>query len=179
MPAGGRPSVRAGGWAQSLCAPAGARELSPEKQFAPGNLCGRHSGLLLHFDKPGILHLPGLFPFAVITAGALAAAERALLEGADRGLGRWLNAIQGAFLILGAAVAVVLGYGLWSSRKLPYVPTSVHFSPIATSPVTRFPCLTFSILPTASFAALRLPAALAAAALLLGRRSPGAPPQGA
>ncbi len=111
---------------------------------------------------------PAYLPLLLLTAGALARAERALLEGADRGLSRWLNAIQGTFVVLGAAAAVVLGYGLWSSRRLPYV------SDIGTLLADRnvagytFSMSHFFDLTVASFAALRLPAALAAAALIVG-----------
>jgi 4-amino-4-deoxy-L-arabinose transferase-like glycosyltransferase len=111
---------------------------------------------------------PAYFPLLLITAGALAAAERALLEGADRGLGLWLNAIQAAFAMLGVAAAVALGYGLWSSRKLPFVPDIGTLLADRDVAGYTFSMSHFFDLTAASFAALRLPATLAAAALLLG-----------
>jgi 4-amino-4-deoxy-L-arabinose transferase-like glycosyltransferase len=111
---------------------------------------------------------PAYLPLLLITAGALAGAERALLDGADRELGRWLNAIQGTFMVFGAAAALVLGYGLWSSRKLPYVPDIGTLLADRNVAGYTFSMSHFFDLTTASFAALRLPAALAASALVLG-----------
>jgi 4-amino-4-deoxy-L-arabinose transferase-like glycosyltransferase len=111
---------------------------------------------------------PAYLPLLLLTVGALAGAESASLEGAIQGLGRWLDATQWAFAVLGTTIAAVLGYGLWSSRKLPFVPdigTLLADRNVAgyTFSMSHFFDLTF-----ASFAALRLPAALAAAALMLG-----------
>jgi 4-amino-4-deoxy-L-arabinose transferase-like glycosyltransferase len=80
----------------------------------------------------------------------------------------WLTWAQGMFAVVGVAAAVVLGWGLWVSRGLPYV------SDIGTLLAHRgVGDYTLSMshlfdLTGASFAALRLPAGLAAVALLIG-----------
>ena len=70
--------------------------------------------------------------------------------------------------MLGVAAAVALGYGLWSSRKLPFVPDIGTLLADRNVAGYTFSMSHFFDLTAASFAALRLPAALAAAALLLG-----------
>jgi 4-amino-4-deoxy-L-arabinose transferase-like glycosyltransferase len=80
----------------------------------------------------------------------------------------WLTGAQWFFTVLGVAVAIVLGWGLWVSRGIPYVDdigTLLAHRAVAgyTLSMSHFFDLT-----GASFAALRLPAALAAVALLIG-----------
>jgi hypothetical protein len=80
----------------------------------------------------------------------------------------WLTAAQAVFAVAGALAAVALGWGLWESRKLPFV------SDIGTLLAHRdvggytLSMSHFFDLTGPSFAALRLPAALAAATLLIG-----------
>ena len=163
-----RPGVGTG-WGVKRYPPPGERENFRRKSTL---LLAIYAAFILVFfslsTNQEYYTFPAYLPLLLITAGALAGAERALLEGADRGLGWWLNAIQGAFLVLGAAVAVVLGYGLWSSRKLPYVPDIGTLLADRNVAGYTFSMSHFFDLTTASFAALRLPAALAAAALILG-----------
>jgi 4-amino-4-deoxy-L-arabinose transferase-like glycosyltransferase len=80
----------------------------------------------------------------------------------------WLTGAQAAFAVIGLLAAVVLSWGLWQSRHLPYVPdigTVLAHRGVGdyTLSMSHFFDLT-----GASFAALRLPAALAAGALLIG-----------
>ena len=80
----------------------------------------------------------------------------------------WLTGAQAVFAVVGVLVAAILGWGLWESRGLPYVAdigTLLAHRAVGnyTLSMSHFFDLTF-----ASFAALRLPAALAAAALLIG-----------
>jgi hypothetical protein len=80
----------------------------------------------------------------------------------------WLTWTQAVFAVLGVVVAAILGWGLWESRNLPYVAdigTLLAHRGVGnyTLSMSHFFDLTF-----ASFAALRLPAALAAVALLIG-----------
>ncbi len=106
---------------------------------------------------------PAYFPLLVLTAGALAGAES---EGGA--VNKWLNGIQGAFAVVGLAAAGALGYGLWSSRKLPYVAdigTLLAHRDVAGYTLAMSH---FFDLSGPSFAALRLPAMVAAIALLLG-----------
>jgi len=80
----------------------------------------------------------------------------------------WLTGAQGVFSVVGALSAAALIWGLWDSRNLPFVPdigTVLAHRGVGdyTLSMSHFFDLT-----GASFAALRLPAALAAVALLLG-----------
>ncbi len=80
----------------------------------------------------------------------------------------WLTGAQGVFAVVGLLSALALGWGLWDSRHLPYV------SDIGTLLAHRgVGDYTLSMshlfdLTGPSFAALRLPAILAAIALLVG-----------
>jgi 4-amino-4-deoxy-L-arabinose transferase-like glycosyltransferase len=80
----------------------------------------------------------------------------------------WLTCAQGVFALAGLLAAVALGWGLWQSRNLPYVDdigTLLAHRDVGgyTLSMSHFFDLTGP-----SFAALRLPAALAAVALLVG-----------
>ena len=81
---------------------------------------------------------------------------------------RWLTGAQGIFAVIGVLAAATLGWGLWDSRHLPYV------ADIGTLLAHRgvgdytLSMSHFFDLTGPSFAALRLPAALAAIALLVG-----------
>jgi 4-amino-4-deoxy-L-arabinose transferase-like glycosyltransferase len=80
----------------------------------------------------------------------------------------WLTGAQAVFAVVGVLVAAVLGLGLWESRNLPYVAdigTLLAHRAVGdyTLSMSHFFDLTF-----ASFAALRLPAGLAAVAVLIG-----------
>jgi 4-amino-4-deoxy-L-arabinose transferase-like glycosyltransferase len=80
----------------------------------------------------------------------------------------WLTGAQAVFAVIGVLAAAALAWGLWDSRKLPFV------SDIGTLLAHRavgdytLSMSHFFDLTGPSFAALRLPAALAAIALLIG-----------
>jgi 4-amino-4-deoxy-L-arabinose transferase-like glycosyltransferase len=122
---------------------------------------------------------PAWIPLIMLTAGMLAGIEQAAED--DRaGLVKsgqvksgapgtaWVIAAHILFAIAGVAVAAALGWGLWTSRDMPYV------SDIGTLLAHRafgdyqLSMSHFFDLTGSSFAALRLPAILAAAALLIG-----------
>jgi hypothetical protein len=106
---------------------------------------------------------PAYFPLLLLTAGALAGAESETGSAS-----KWLNGVHAAFAIVGLATAGALGYGLWCSRKLPYVAdigTLLAHRDVAGYTLSMSH---FFDLSGPSFAALRLPAAVAAVALLLG-----------
>jgi 4-amino-4-deoxy-L-arabinose transferase-like glycosyltransferase len=80
----------------------------------------------------------------------------------------WLTGAQAVFAGIGIVVAAILAWGLWDSRKLPFVDdigTVLAHRGVGdyTLSMSHFFDLT-----GASFAALRLPAALAAITLLIG-----------
>lgn len=104
---------------------------------------------------------PAYLPILLLVAANLAREE-------ESGSRRWLLWSAGAFALIGIAASAVLAAGLWNSRQVPFV------SDIGT--VLAKPNLTMETLSMGhildltgqSFAALRLPAILAAIVLLLG-----------
>ena len=117
---------------------------------------------------------PAYLPLLMMTAGALARVEMLaanrdkMPELHDEGAMRWLNGAHAVFAIVGAVAALALGYCLWESRSLPFV------ADIGTLLAHRgvggysLSMSHFFDLTGPSFAALRLPAVLAAIALLVG-----------
>jgi 4-amino-4-deoxy-L-arabinose transferase-like glycosyltransferase len=80
----------------------------------------------------------------------------------------WLTGAQAVFAVVGVLSAIALGWGLWVSRKVPYVPDiGILLAHRAVGDYTLSMSHLFD-LTGKSFAALRLPAALAGAALLIG-----------
>ena len=116
---------------------------------------------------------PAWFAVLILVAGSLATIEEAP-EGDSRWINassKWLTTAHVLFAGVGVLAAVALGYGLWASRTLPYVADIGTL--LAHRGVGDYSLATSHLfdLTGQSFAALRLPAALAAATLLLG---PGA-----
>jgi 4-amino-4-deoxy-L-arabinose transferase-like glycosyltransferase len=113
---------------------------------------------------------PAWTPLLILIAGVLAGIEenRGPVEGKPLLSTAWLTGAQAVFAVAGAAAAAALGWGLWESRNLPYV------SDIGTLLAHRgvggysLSMSHFFDLTGPSFAALRLPAALAAVTLLVG-----------
>ena len=106
----------------------------------------------------------------VLIAGILAGTEER--RGSDEGKPilstAWLTGAQAVFALLGVAVAAALGWGLWESRHLPFVAdigTLLAHRDVGgyTLSMSHFFDLTGP-----SFAALRLPAVIAAITLLVG-----------
>jgi 4-amino-4-deoxy-L-arabinose transferase-like glycosyltransferase len=80
----------------------------------------------------------------------------------------WLTGAQAVFTVVGVLAALVLGWGLWESRHLPFVDdVGTLLAHRGVGDYTLSMSHLFD-LTTASFAALRLPATLAALALLIG-----------
>ena len=110
--------------------------------------------------------------FILIAAVVAGIEEKRGLDGTPEGKPllstAWLTGAQAVFAVIGVVVAAILAWGLWDSRNLPYV------SDIGTLLAHRgvgnytLSMSHFFDLTGASFAALRLPAALAAVALLIG-----------
>ncbi len=106
---------------------------------------------------------PVYFPLLLLTAGALAS-----LESEPAGVSKWLTGAHAALALIGIVAAVALGCGLWSSRAIPS--SSDIGALLAHRDVAGYTLSMSHIfdLTGPSFAALRLPALLAAAGLLLG-----------
>lgn len=104
---------------------------------------------------------PVYFPLAMLIGAAVARAE----EDAEN---RWLLPAHAIYAVLGIGIALALISGLWGSRHLPFVPD------IGTALARRgvgnytLSMSHFFDLTGESFAALRLPAMLAAGAMLIG-----------
>lgn len=81
---------------------------------------------------------------------------------------RWLTGAQAVFAVIGVLAAIALGWGLWTSRDLPYVADiGTLLAHRGVGDYTLSMSHLFD-LTGPSFAALRLPSALAAITLLIG-----------
>ncbi len=113
---------------------------------------------------------PAWTPILMLIAGVVAGIEENRGSDGDKPLlsTAWLTAAQAVFAVAGLLAAAALCWGLWSSRHLPFV------SDIGTLLAHRdvggytLSMSHFFDLTGPSFAALRLPAALAAVTLLVG-----------
>jgi 4-amino-4-deoxy-L-arabinose transferase-like glycosyltransferase len=108
---------------------------------------------------------PVYLPLLMLLAAGLVVAEN---DPNLRPLRLLLTASYAAFAVIGAAIAVALAGGLWSARRLPYV--ADIGSLLAHRGVGDYTLSMshFFDLTGSSFAALRLPTALAAAAFAIG-----------
>jgi 4-amino-4-deoxy-L-arabinose transferase-like glycosyltransferase len=109
---------------------------------------------------------PAYLPLLVLIAAALARAENVYSE--DPAARRWITSAHATFTVLGIAIALTLAYGLWVSRNVPFVPDIGDL--LAHRGVGDYTLSMSALfdLTGPSFAALRLPATLAAIAFLLG-----------
>jgi len=128
-----------------------------------------HPDLLRHLDQPGVLHLAHVSGgCSCWIAGGLSVIEESQTE-ARRASSGWITGAQIFFLGLGIAAAALLAWGLWESRHLPFVADiGTLMAASAAWAITPSPMSHFFDLTGPSFAALRLPAILAALAFLLG-----------
>jgi len=104
---------------------------------------------------------PAYFPILLLLAARLADEERA-------GSRRWLAWSAGALAVICIAISAVLAAGLWNSRHLSFVP---DIGTVLAKPDLQAETLSMGHmldLTGESFAALRLPAILAATVLLIG-----------
>ena len=104
---------------------------------------------------------PAYFPILLLIAARLADEE-------ELGARRWLSWSAGALALICIAISAVLSAGLWNSRHIPFVP---DIGTVLAKPNLEAETLSLGHmldLTGESFAALRLPAILAAIVLLLG-----------
>ncbi|HZY64175.1 MAG TPA: glycosyltransferase family 39 protein [Edaphobacter sp.] len=133
-------------------------------------LLGLYSALVLVFfsisTNQEYYTFPAYVPLLILIAVALTRAEAAFTT--DNSSRRWIAFAQIAFMVIGFAVAAALVSGLWSSRHLAFVPDIGDL--LAHRDVGNYTLSMshFFDLTDASFAALRLPAALAAITFCLG-----------
>ena len=137
-------------------------------------LLGLFAGFILLFfsisTNQEYYTFPAWAPLLMMTAGLLASIEEGSGPDGARPLlsTAWLTGAQAVFAIAGLLSAAALGWGLWESRNLPFVPdigTLLAHRDVGgyTLSMSHFFDLTGP-----SFAALRLPAAMAMVALLIG-----------
>jgi 4-amino-4-deoxy-L-arabinose transferase-like glycosyltransferase len=109
---------------------------------------------------------PAYLAILILIAAAFTRAEENF--DTDRSSRRWIVFAHVAFMIIGFAVAAALASGLWSSRHLPFVPDIGDL--LAHRDVGNYTLSMshFFDLTDASFAALRLPAFLAAITFCFG-----------
>jgi 4-amino-4-deoxy-L-arabinose transferase-like glycosyltransferase len=143
----------------------GTRAESLTFAFRTRLLCLIWAGIILVFfaisTNQEYYTLPAYFPILLLIAGTIAEAE----EGAGS---KWLSWSAGAVAALAMAAGAMLIAGLWSSRQLPYV---ADISTVLAKHDMAKDTLSMSHmldLTGESFAALRLPAILAALALVVG-----------
>jgi len=109
-------------------------------------------------------------PLIMLLAGVVADIEegRGTASGLPALKTGWLTWAQAGFALVGIVAAAALGWGLWSSRQLAFVPDiGTVLAHRGVGDYTLSMSHLFD-LTGESFAALRLPAALAAVALLIG-----------
>ncbi len=106
-------------------------------------------------------------PVLMLIASVLAGIEQGERKPASVTVG-WLTGAQAVFAVIGAVVALVLAWGLWESRKLPFVADiGTLLAHRAVAGYTLAMSHLFD-LTGPSFAALRLPSVMAAVTLLAG-----------
>ncbi len=109
-------------------------------------------------------------PLVMLIAGVVAGIEENRgAEGSGPALSTaWLTGAQAVFAAIGVAAAAALSWGLWTSRNLPYVPDiGTVLAHRGVGDYTLSMSHLFD-LTGPSFAALRLPAVMAAIVLLIG-----------
>ncbi len=114
---------------------------------------------------------PAYFPLLLLTAMGLAKLETNIVtdsSGQQKIDMRWLEVAHAIFAVVGLGAAALLAYGLWSSRHLPYVADIGALLAHRDVGGYSLSMSHFFDLTGPSFAALRLPAILAAVAFLLG-----------
>ncbi|HZP03629.1 MAG TPA: glycosyltransferase family 39 protein [Terracidiphilus sp.] len=113
---------------------------------------------------------PAWPPLFILIAGVMAGIEEKRGFNGDKPLlsTTWLTSAQAIFALIGLLSAAALGWGLWQARNLPYVADiGTLLAHRGVGDYTLSMSHLFD-LTGPSFAALRLPAALAAIALLIG-----------
>lgn len=109
---------------------------------------------------------PAYLSLLILIAAALASAEDTYAE--DASSRRWISFAHAAFTVIGIGISLTLAYGLWRSRHLPFVPDIGDL--LAHRDVGNYTLSMSHLfdLTDSSFAALRLPASLAAITFALG-----------
>jgi 4-amino-4-deoxy-L-arabinose transferase-like glycosyltransferase len=132
-------------------------------------LCWIWAGVVLIFfavsTNQEYYTFPAYLALLLLLADGVARCERAECEGGVRA--GWVTTSAGLLAAIGVAASAMLVVGLWQSRKLPFEPDIGRL--LSEQDTNAYTLSTSHMLDLsyASFAALRLPAALAAVALLV------------
>ena len=148
--------------------------LSPFHRIDPQQktilLLSLYAGLVLVFfslsTNQEYYTFPAYLPLLLLIAATITRAEQTFAT--DASARRWVTFAHAAFTLIGALVAIALLYGLIASARMPFVPDIGDL--LAHRGVGDYTLSTSHLfdLTTNSFAALRLPAVLAAFAFALG-----------
>ncbi|WP_263368267.1 ArnT family glycosyltransferase [Edaphobacter bradus] len=109
---------------------------------------------------------PAYLPLLMLIAAALSRAE--IAYDSTPSFRRWLTIAHAILTVVGVSAAGALAYGLWSSRNLPFVPDIGDLLAHRGVGDYTLSMSHFFDLTGPSFAALRLPASLAALAFAIG-----------
>jgi 4-amino-4-deoxy-L-arabinose transferase-like glycosyltransferase len=132
-------------------------------------LCWILAGVVLTFfavsTNQEYYTFPAYLPLLLLLADGVARCERAECEGGVRA--GWLATSAGLLAVIGVAASAILLVGLWKSRNLPFEPDIGRL--LSEQDTNAYTLSTSHMLDLsyASFAALRLPAGLAAVVLLV------------
>jgi len=108
---------------------------------------------------------PAYLPLLLLLADGVAQCERAECDGGVHA--GWLTTSAGSLAVIGVAASAILLVGLWKSRNLPFEPDIGRLLSEQDTEAYTLSTSHMLDLSYASFAALRLPAALAAVVLLV------------
>ncbi len=129
-----------------------------------------YAGLILVFfsisTNQEYYTFPAYLPLLMLLAYGLVRAENSFAT--DAGSRRWIGFAHAAYTMLGGAIFLALAYGLWTSRHVPFVADIGDMLAHRNVGDYTLSMSHFFDLTGPSFAALRLPAALAAGAFALG-----------
>ena len=109
---------------------------------------------------------PAYLPILLLVAATITRAEQTYTT--SEAARRWIGFAHAALAVVGGVVSLALLWGLWSSRRMPFVPDVGEVLAHRSVAGYTLSMSHFFDLTTASFAALRLPAVLAVLALTLG-----------
>jgi 4-amino-4-deoxy-L-arabinose transferase-like glycosyltransferase len=147
------------------------REVRQQSDFASRTrlLCWIWAGVVLIFfsisTNQEYYTFPAYLAILLLLADGVAQCEQVECESGVRT--GWLTTSAGLLTVIGVAASAMLVVGLWQSRKLPFEPDIGRL--LSEQDTNAYTLSTSHMLDLsyASFAALRLPAALAAVALLV------------